>query len=187
MKWDVIFIIIIVIITAGLLVFNYWWLPKQENQNQGTAIPVGYASYHDQDYNYSMFYPEGWKTDSLEADLMTGDVEHFRIFAPSLPEYDRSGNLITIMVYNYAFTIEDVRKREAKEAKEKSQLLEIREVEIGNQKGYETTRFYESSNRKLMAIDIPLNGKTYYMTYWAKVDFYNNYCKTIINSFAIKK
>jgi len=33
MKWDVIFIIIIVIISAGLLIFNYWWLPKQETKN----------------------------------------------------------------------------------------------------------------------------------------------------------
>ena len=78
MKWDVIFIIVIVIITAGLLVFNYWWLPKQETEQgqiSNESLPKitkeeasDWQTFEVKEYGFSMQIPKDYVYDAFNKD-----------------------------------------------------------------------------------------------------------------------
>ncbi len=78
MKWDVVFIIVIVIVTAGLLVFNYWWLPKQETkqgQISNEALPKitkeeasDWQTFEVKEYGFSMQIPKDYTYDRFNKD-----------------------------------------------------------------------------------------------------------------------
>jgi len=71
MKWDTIFIIVVLIIVVGLFAFQYWWVPRQEQNNrelpQMTQEEIAnWQVLEVSKYGFSMKVPLDYEKKSLE-------------------------------------------------------------------------------------------------------------------------
>jgi hypothetical protein len=206
MNWKDILIIVGILITVVgcLFAIEYLEMPKKQAKlpeekiakelPKPIEITEEYQSYYNEEYGYTIEYPNNWKR--IRIPYPVEEMEHAMFFYPQpsesfLPkslESFKNLNAIMVGVHKKVFTYEKVKELTEETVKrEKGKILEIKEIIINNLNGYESTVFYEAENIKTREIIFPLKDKSYNLACSGEVTFYDKYCDKIINSFSIKE